>query len=410
MSTDADLPPLGPGAQAVRLSFWFVAALVVLAACAWAGSNIRRIPPDSRAVVLRFGAFVRTQDAGLLIAWPRPFESTLLVPGSARVLEQRIQSLERDPRARAADMTVQEAAPSAQAPAGPGTGTSTGTGIGTSPGTGAVIGPDDGPPNPPVTPDNPGGLDAAGPDATPPVAQLPDALAGSGYVLTGDNGVLQLRATLYYRVVDPYAYVLQQDRLAAALERIVSASAVDVVAQRDLDAILVARPELLSADQQVAIKRERLRGDLAQEIERHLRQLEAQHAGLGVEVARVDVEVAFPAAAVGAFNSVLTSLQVAERSMAEARTSAEKTRQDAQQDADRIVQNAEASAVERVATAQAKTMTIQQLEVPLRTNSDPGLLARVYRDRVQSVLSKAGNVTTVGPHDTSNLILPGNAR
>jgi regulator of protease activity HflC (stomatin/prohibitin superfamily) len=389
MSTDTGVPPLGPGAQAVRLSFWFVAALVVLAACAWAGSNIRRIPPDSRAVVLRFGSFVRTQDAGLLIAWPRPFESTLLVPGSARVLEQRIQSLERDPRARAADMNMPEAAPSAQGPAG----------------TGAVIGPEGGPPGPPPTPDN-----AADPDAGPPVAPLPDALAGSGYVLTGDNGVLQLRATLYYRVVDPYAYVLQEDRLAAALERIVSASAVSVVAQRDLDAILVARPELLSADQQVAIKRERLRGDLAQEVERHLRELDAQHAGLGVEVARVDVEVAFPAAAVGAFNSVLTSLQVAERSMAEARTSAEKTRQDAQQDADRIVQNAQASAVERVAAAQAKTMTIQQLEVPLRTNSDPGLVVRVYRDRVQSILSKAARVTTVGPNDTSNLILPGNTR
>ncbi|RKF50990.1 SPFH domain-containing protein [Paraburkholderia fungorum] len=393
MSTDAGLPPLGPGAQAVRLSFWFIAVLVVLAACAWAGSNIRRIPPDSRAVVMRFGSFVRTQDAGLLIAWPRPFESTLLVPGSARVLEQSIQSLERDPRARAADMNVPEAPPPAQGSAGSG------------PGPGVVIGPEDGPAGPPLAPDN-----AASPDAAAPVAQLPDALAGSGYVLTGDNGVLQLRATLYYRVVDLYAYVLQKDRLAAALERIVSASAVSVVAQRDLDAILVARPELLSADQQVAIKRERLRGDLAQEVERHLRALESQHAGLGVEVARVDVEVAFPAAAVGAFNSVLTSLQVAERSMAEARTSAEKTRQDAQQDADRIVQNAQASAVERVATAQAKTMTIQQLEVPLRTNSDPGLLARVYRDRVQSVLSKAGSVTTVGAHDTSNLILPGNAR
>lgn len=401
MSTDAGLPPLGPGAQAVRLSFWFVAVLAVLAACAWAGSNIRRIPPDSRAVVMRFGSFVRTQDAGLLIAWPRPFESTLLVPGSARVLEQSIQSLERDPRARAADMNVLEALPPAQGSAGSGSGSGSGTG----PGPGVVIGPEDGPAGPPLAPDN-----AAGPDAAAPVAQLPDALAGSGYVLTGDNGVLQLRATLYYRVVDPYAYVLQKDRLAAALERIVSASAVSVVAQRDLDAILVARPELLSADQQVAIKRERLRGDLAQEVERHLRALEAQHAGLGVEVARVDVEVAFPAAAVGAFNSVLTSLQVAERSMAEARTSAEKTRQDAQQDADRIVQNAQASAVERVATAQAKTMTIQQLEVPLRTNSDPGLLARVYRDRVQSVLSKAGSVTTVGAHDTSNLILPGNAR
>lgn len=384
MNPDAGLPPLGPGAQAVRLSFWFVAALVVLAACAWAGSNIRRIPPDSRAVVLRFGSFVRTQEAGLLIAWPRPFESTILVPGSARILEQHIQSLERDPRARAADMNLPEAPPLAQGQSSAGT----------------VSGPQDMALRPPLAPD----------DVGRPGARLPDALAGSGYVLTGDNGVLQLRATLYYRVVDPYAYVLQKDQLAAVLERIVSASAVDVVAQRNLDAILVARPELLSADQQVAVKRERLRGDLAQEIERHLRQLDAQHAGLGVEVARVDVEVAFPAAAVSAFNSVLTSLQVAERSMAEARTSAEKTRQDAQQDADRIVQNAQANAVERVATAQAKTMTIQQLEVPLRTNSDPGLLARVYRDRVQAILSKAASVTTVGAHDTSNLILPGNGR
>ena len=76
-------PPLGPGAQAVRLSFWFIAALAVLAACAWASSNIRRIPADSRAVVMRFGALVRTQDAGLVIAWPRPFESVRLVPGAA---------------------------------------------------------------------------------------------------------------------------------------------------------------------------------------------------------------------------------------------------------------------------------------------------------------------------------------
>ncbi|MGA9914676.1 MAG: SPFH domain-containing protein [Paraburkholderia sp.] len=392
MSTDADLPPLGPGAQAVRLSFWFVVVVAVLAACAWAGSNIRRIPPDSRAVVLRFGAFVRTQDAGLLIAWPRPFETTLLVPGSARVLEQRIQSLERDPRAREADANVAQLPPLTQGPADAPS---------------VAGGMPDAPPGSPASTD--AGATAP-PDALPQVALLPDALAGSGYVLTGDNGVLQLRATLYYRVVDPYAYVLQKDRLDAALERIVSASAVDVVAKRDLDAILVARPELLSADQQAAIKRERLRGDLAQEIERHLRQLDAQHAGLGVEVARVDVEASFPAAAVSAFNSVLTSLQVAERSMAEARTSAEKIRQDAQQDADRIVQNAQASAVERVTSAQAKTLTIQQLEVPLQTNSDPGLLARVYRERVQAILSKAARVTTVDPHNTSNLILPGNAQ
>ncbi|WP_193102644.1 protease modulator HflK [Burkholderia sp. Z1] len=341
-------PPLGPGAQAVRLSFWFVAALAVLAACAWAGSNIRRIPADSRAVVMRFGALVRTQDAGLVIAWPQPFESVLLVPGTARVLEQKIRSLDRDPRALA---------PS-----------------------------------------------AAG------IARLSDALAGSGYVLTGDGGAVALSAVLYYRVSDPYAYVLQRGRLDAALERIVSASAVEVAATRDLDAILVARPEQLAADRQMAARRERLRGDLADAIARHLRALDAAHAGLGVEVARVDVQPAFPGAAADAFNSVLTSLQLAERTIAEARTAAEQRRQDAQQDADRIVQDAQARAAERVATAQTDTLEIRQLDATLRENGDPGLLARLYRDRVQRVLSKAGRVTTIDPRDTSNLILPGNAR
>ncbi|SIT48931.1 Membrane protease [Paraburkholderia piptadeniae] len=367
MRTASGTRQLGPGGEAVRLSFWSITVVAALAACAWAGSNIRRIPADNRAVVTRFGAFVRTQDAGLLIAWPRPFESVVLVPGSARVLERHIQSLERDPRARAGDSHMTDAEPPEQA-------------------------------------------EISSPDDQPGRSSLPDALAGSGYVLTGDNGAVQLDATLYYRVSDPYAYVLQKDRLDAALERIVSASAVEVAANRDLDAILVARPEQQSADQQMAAKREQLRGDLAQVIEQHLQQLESAHAGLGIEVARVDVRGAFPASAVNAFNSVLTSLQVAERNIAEARTDAERRRQDAQQDADRIVQNAQASAAERVATAQTKTTAIRELEAPLRENIDPGLLARVYRDRVQQILSKVARVTTIDPHNTSNLILPGNAR
>lgn len=341
MSTRDTFPALGPGAQAVRLSFWFVAALAVLAALLWATSNVRRIPADSSAVVTRFGAYVRSQGAGLLVAWPRPFETVLLVPGSERVLEQRIVSLERDPHA--------------------------GTQLG----------------------------DAG------------DALAGSGYALTGDNGVVQLSATLFYRVADPYAYALQRDHLDAAIERIVSASVVETATQRDLDAILVARPEMVAADAQVAARREQLRADLASAIQRHLNALAAAHAGLGIDVARVDVQATFPAAAVDAFNAVLTSLQDAERDVAQARTLAEKTRQHAQQSADRIVQDAQASAAERVATAQSETSTIVQLEAALGTSHDPGLLARAYRDRVQAVLAHAARVTTLDPNDASSLVLPG---
>jgi regulator of protease activity HflC (stomatin/prohibitin superfamily) len=380
METSSPSPPLGPGAQAVRLAFWFVVVIALLAAGVWATSNIRRIPADSRAVVMRFGAFVRTQDAGLLVAMPQPFETVLLTPGSARVLEQRISSLDRDPRARAADpLATTQSSQTMPLPLGE----ASSWGF----------------------PSDAASTDTASPDNTGPA--LPDALAGSGYVLTGDEGVVQLSATLYYRVVDPYAYVLQKERLESALQRVVAAAVVEVTAGRDLDSILVARPELLSSDQQMAVKREQLRGDMAQAVQHHLNALAAAHAGLGIEVARMDVQAQFPATAVDAFNSVLTSLQTADRNIADARTEAENVRQGAQQSADQILQSAQASASERVATAQAETTTILQLETPLDANSDPGLLARAYRDRIQQILSKAGRVTTIDPHDASSLVLPG---
>jgi regulator of protease activity HflC (stomatin/prohibitin superfamily) len=393
METSSPTPSLGPGAQAVRLAFWFVVVIALLAAGVWATSNIRRIPADSRAVVMRFGAFVRTQDAGLLVAMPQPFETVLLIPGSARVLEQRISSLDRDPRARAADpvattQSSQSAQSSQTMPLPPGEASSLGI-----PSEATSLGS--------ASPDS----DAGSPDNAGPT--LPDALAGSGYVLTGDEGVVQLSATLYYRVVDPYAYVLQKERLESALQRVVAAAVVEVTAGRDLDSILVARPELLSSDQQMAVKREQLRGDMAQAVQRHLNALAAARTGLGIEVARMDVQAQFPATAVDAFNSVLTSLQTADRNIADARTTAENIRQGAQQSADQILQSAQASASERVATAQAETTTILQLETPLDANSDPGLLARAYRDRIQQILSKAGRVTTIDPHDASSLVLPG---
>ena len=157
----------------------------------------------------------------------------------------------------------------------------------------------------------------------------------------------------------------------------------------------------------MAVKREQLRGEMAQAVQRHLNALDAEHAGLGIEVARMDVQAQFPAAAVDAFNAVLSSLQTADRNIAEARTVAENARQGAQQFADRILQSAQAKSTERVALAQAETTTILQLEAPLDTNSDPGLLARAYRDRISQILSKAGRVTTIDPHDASSLVLPG---
>jgi len=127
---------------------------------------------------------------------------------------------------------------------------------------------------------------------------------------------------VFYRVVDPYDYVLQSDHITPALERLVARSAVTVCAARDLDTILVARPELVGASSDAAERRERLRGDLVHGINQGLAALKIGGTGLGIEVPRVDVQASLPRDAVSAFNAVLTASQTAEQNAAKARTEA----------------------------------------------------------------------------------------
>ncbi len=89
--------------------------------------------------------------------------------------------------------------------------------------------------------------------------------------------------------------------------------------------------------------------------------------------------------------------------MASARNDAAQRLQQATQNADQIVQVAQAQARERLARASADTNAI----VGLAQQQDPGLMLRLYRQRVPAILSRAGSVTTVSPEDSARLILQG---
>ncbi|QND45737.1 protease modulator HflK (plasmid) [Rhizobium lusitanum] len=234
-----------------------------------------------------------------------------------------------------------------------------------------------------------------------------DTLAGSGYLLTADASVVQLDIRVFYRVTDPFAFALQQDHVLPALDRLVTRSAVVICASRDLDSILVARPELVSADSDIAERRERLRADLVNSINTSLSSLKSKGMGLGIEIDRADVQSALPATAVSAFDGVLTASQQAEQAIASAQNDAERDRQAADQEADRIVQVAEAQSSERLAKARTDTATVTGFASAQGSDSDPGLLWRLYRDRVAKILSQAGSVVTVDPRDDARLILQG---
>ncbi|MBP3866169.1 MAG: protease modulator HflK [Pseudomonas sp.] len=336
-----------PWQQAGRLAFLGLYAVTVFAAVAWGFSNVRQIDPQNRAVVLRMGALDRIQNAGLLWAWPKPFEKVVIVPAADRVSERRIENLLRSDVALQADRKASFATP------------------------------------------------------------VSDALAGSGYLLTGDAGVVQLDVRVFYNVTEPYAFVLQGEHVLPALDRLVTRSAVALSAARDLDTILVARPELIGSDSQAAERRERLRGDLVQGINQQLASLSATGQGIGLQVVRVDVQSSLPGPAVNAFNAVLTASQHAEQAVAAARNEAAKVTQSATQQADRSVEQAQAQASERLAKAQADTSTIINLAKVQQAGNDSGLMLRLYRERMPRILGQAGSVTSVDPNDDSRLIIQG---
>ena len=343
-----------PWLQAGGIAFLALYAVAILAALGWLFSNLHQVSPQNRALISRLGAYNRVRGAGLLFAWPRPLEEVTLLPSSETILEQDMQV--EQPQAGAA--SSQPAGEEDESSGGAGT-------------------------------------------------TLSDAAASIGNRLTGDAGVVQMDVKVFYTVIDPYEYVMQKAHLAPALARLMSRSVVQVCASRDLDAILVARPELLGTANQLAEQRERLRGDVMQIINHSLMQLHAAGAGLGIELKRVDLIATLHPDTVDAFNSVLTASQEVLQEIANARTDSEKTLQTANEDADRTVEIAQANASERLAKAQADTADVLQLSQAIKGGLDAGLLPRMYRERITAILAKTSFLTMVDPRDDSHLLIQG---
>lgn len=339
-----------PWIQATRIAFIAFYICTILAALRWLTSNVMEVGAGNRAVVLHMGAIVREQSSGLLWAWPNPIDRVVLVQSAETVIERHIQNLMRSAAALNADAMAY----------------------------------DD--------------------DEGEPVG---DALAGSGYLLTGDGAIVRLDVRVFYKVSDPRAYVLQYDHVLPALDRLATRSALAVCAGRDLDRILVARPELVASNQGDAEQREQLRKELVVQINQALVDLERKGASLGISAIRVDIQSSLPQDSLNAFNSVLTASQEAEQALADARSDAARITQQATQQADRSLQVASAKASERTAKAQADTAAVNSLAASIQNRTEPDLLMRVYRERMPLILKNAGSIATLEPHSDTRLILSG---
>jgi regulator of protease activity HflC (stomatin/prohibitin superfamily) len=360
----------GPLAQSVRITFHALYLATAVLAIVWATGNIRPVPSDSRAVVLRFGRVDRVQEAGLLIAWPKPIETVRLLPARERQIPLPIDDA---PDATSDARMVFQTEKMNPTPA---------------PETDLQIVPND------------------------DVIQLrPQKDAdNAGYLLTSDGSVVELDATLFFEITDPAAYMLAESHVRPALRRLYLATAVALAASRDLDDFMVARPDQEAGgatDATVAARREALRGDLERGIDDRLAALRRQGIDLGVEVSRVDVVPLLPPIAKAAFDDVLTAAQTADQEAAAARTDATRIAQEADQQRDQILTEAKATAEEQVRSAEADVAAVKALEARSLTEDRADLLAETYRDEIGAIMQKIGGVTAVDLSGGQHLILPG---
>lgn len=334
-----------PWGQSYRIAFFTLYGAAIIAACAWLFSSVHQVAADSRAIVFRFGKPVRVESAGLLFAWPYPIERVEQVPGVERILQRDVDALSRSQQQEQINSWERDG----------------------------------------------------------------DAGAGAGYLLTGDAGVVQLNVRVFWRVSDPVRFALQRPHIDPLIDRLAEHAAAVVCVGRDLDSILVTRPETLQSDRHAAQERIQLRSDFKQAMAHSLARLADGGNDPGIRIERVDITSSLPQNAVAAFNAVLAAGQQAEQAVASARTAATLRAQQAQQQADRLLQQAQASRQETLAQASVDTRTISQLAQTRRDGADGGLLQRLWRDRVTHILAQAGQVITVAPGDESRLILQGTA-
>jgi regulator of protease activity HflC (stomatin/prohibitin superfamily) len=334
-------PPPGAVVQSVAIGFRVIYIVTIILALIWLFSNFRIISSDNQAVVLRFGQVVRTQRAGLLPAWPRPIEQVRMLPAGARLLSHQV--------------TAQQAV----------------AGI--------------------VAASNDATAQGLAPTATP--------------YLTSDGRVVMLDATLSYRITDPVAYVLSEDHVTPAMDRLFRATATQVAAGEGLNNFVVVESATGETEEtSIDAARARVRDRLKDGVNARLKDLAAKGMSLGVEVERIDAPPSLPPQAKLAFDSVLTAGQKADQAIAAASTAAELRKQGADQEADRLTSAAQAVAAERTVAATVDTTSIVAIE-RAAAGARNGLAQQAYRERIGTALGKAGNVVVIDPNSGKRLMM-----
>lgn len=228
----------------------------------------------------------------------------------------------------------------------------------------------------------------------------PEGVVPVGQVLTGDNHLVDVRISIYYRVDRESpgavaAYVLNAERIPDVLLRAAEAALTQTLASERVDAVLLGQAHGLES---------RIQQALSSELQRYR---------LGVVVESVNLTYVQPpqelAEAFRQVNRARTQKEITER---EALGASQIEISAAHQDSRRMLSEAQAAARDRVRRAEAEAVAFRAL-VQLYHPDDPSaeaLLLTLYLKELQTILSRV-QVRTLSDADADmTVILPGGSR
>ncbi len=215
------------------------------------------------------------------------------------------------------------------------------------------------------------------------------SIENTGYIITGDENILHIDATLKYRITDPVEYALYTGAPQAAINGVVSGVMTSCAASDSVDGLLTDQKDVYA--QKVIARSQQLLDELE----------------IGVTIVGLEFKSVTPPDALKYhFDQVNAAYVEGATKIQEANQYREKVIPDAKASADALVTDAQIAQSQRLTTANDRVAEFRGLYEEYQRNQDV-VWERVFREKVTAILNKmGGKIVLPQGEGTPRIFLP----
>ena len=212
-------------------------------------------------------------------------------------------------------------------------------------------------------------------------------VARNGYLLTGDNNIVLIRATVFYQIENPVHYAIYSNDTDIVIDCVVSGELTRLVTQMDIDSVLTkGRAELASS--------------VLMNAQRNLDELK-----VGITVAAVElVGIVPPMETAEAFDEVRSAAVFRETLIQRAQEFASSVILKAQAEARSYTQSAISDQHVRLTTAHIEMAEFNGI-YDLYAINPQMIISGIFKERAAAIIAKSGGSIIIPEGDKSPVIL-----